>query len=156
MKRRAFAVSSGVILALTALAKAWTVAAGGKILLVAEPLSGLPFKHVFPLVAAVELAIAVVCLFTKAHRLATMLVAWMATNFLVYRVGLWWMGWRKPCGCLGNLTDALHISPQTADHLIKLLLAYLLVGSYGLLIWQWRQRRKTAPKMEDGGLRMAD
>jgi hypothetical protein len=58
----------------------------------------------------------------------------------MYRLGLWWMDWKKPCSCLGNLTDALHISPQTADNITKVLLAYLLIGSYGLLLWQWKQR----------------
>ena len=52
------------------------------------------------------------------------------------------MGWHKPCGCLGNLTDALGISPETADTVAKVLLAYLLIGSYALLVWEWRKHRK--------------
>jgi len=52
------------------------------------------------------------------------------------------MGWHRPCGCLGNLTDLdlLGISPHTADTIMKLVLAYLLVGSYWLL---WRSRRRS-------------
>ena len=46
------------------------------------------------------------------------------------------------CDVLGNLTDALHISPQTADTAMKIILGYLLVGSYGLLFWLWRQNRR--------------
>jgi hypothetical protein len=88
-----------------------------------------------------EIVIAAICFFSKWQTLALGLVAWMSTNFLVYRLGLWWMNWKKPCSCLGNLTDALHISPQTADNIMKVLLAYLLIGSYGLLIWQWQKRR---------------
>ena len=49
-------------------------------------------------------ALAAVCFFTKFYRLSTMLVAWMSTNLLVSRLGLRWMGWKKPCGCLGNIT----------------------------------------------------
>ncbi|MBI3849679.1 MAG: hypothetical protein HY298_05230 [Verrucomicrobia bacterium] len=41
--------------------------------------------------------------------------------------------------CLGHLTDALHMSPQTADELMKVILAYLLIGSYALLQYQWRK-----------------
>jgi hypothetical protein len=90
-------------------------------------------------VGMVELVIACVCVFAKARQLALGLIAWLATSFVVYRLGLWWMEWRRPCGCLGNLTDALHISPQTAENITKVILAYLLIGSYSILFWQWRQ-----------------
>jgi hypothetical protein len=93
-------------------------------------------------VGVVELVIAGICLFGKSQKLKLGLIAWLATSFVVYRLGLWWMGWKKPCGCLGNLTDALHLSPQAADSLMKVILAYLLIGSYGLLIWRWRQGRQ--------------
>jgi hypothetical protein len=92
-------------------------------------------------VGVAEIGIALICFFSKRQTLALGLVAWMSTNFVVYRLGLWWMDWKKPCSCLGNLTDALHISPQTADNIMKVLLAYMLIGSYGLLIWQWRRLR---------------
>ena len=29
------------------------------------------------------------------------------TNFLIYRLGLWSIGWHRPCGCLGSLTGFL-------------------------------------------------
>jgi len=44
---------------------------------------------------------------------------------------------------VGNLTDALHIPPQAADIAMKIILAYLFVGSYATLFWLWRQKRKT-------------
>jgi hypothetical protein len=72
-------------------------------------------------------------------------IAWLATNFFVYRCGLWWMGWHRPCSCMGNLTDALHIRPEVADNIMKVILAYLLIGSYGLLFWQWRANRLRVP-----------
>ena len=48
------------------------------------------------------------------------------------------------CGCFGNLipqTGTLRISPQVADKIKKVVLAYLLIGSYGLLIWEWRAKK---------------
>lgn len=92
------------------------------------------------MVGAVELIIAAVCLFGKQLRLQASLVAWLATNFLVYRLSLLWVDYHKPCACLGNLTDALHISPQTADTAMKIILAYLFLGSYATLFWLWRQK----------------
>jgi hypothetical protein len=80
-----------------------------------------------------ELVIASICLFAKSQTMKLWLIAWLATTFVVYRLGLWWIGWKKPCSCLGNLTDALHLSPQAADNLMEVILAYLLIGSHGLL-----------------------
>ena len=53
---------------------------------------------------------------------------------------------------MGNLTDALHIRPEVADNIMKAILGYLLIGSYGLLIWQWRLSKM---KVDGGGLKMA-
>lgn len=136
-----FVSSAGVILGLTGVAKVWSAFGDVKLLTGVDPIVGLEFKHLMLGVGMVEIAIALVCLFSKRQTLAIGLVAWLATNFLVYRLGLWWLDWKKPCGCLGNITDALHLSPQTADNIVQVLLAYLLVGSYGLLLWQWRKGR---------------
>ena len=141
---RWFVLSAGAILAITGVAKAWSAFGGTKLLAVVDPILGIQFRHLMLAVGVAELAIAVVCLFSKANKLATMLVAWMATNFLVYRLGLWWMDWHRSCGCLGNLMDALHISPQMAENLVKVLLAYLLIGSYALMLYQWRKGRREA------------
>jgi hypothetical protein len=136
-----FVISAGLILGLTGLAKVWSAFGDVKLLTVPDPITGLSFRTMLLLAAVAELPIAAVCLFAKANRLATVLVAWLASIFLVYRLGLWWIGWKKPCGCLGNLTDTLGISPHTADVIIKGLLAYLLIGSYGLLIREWWKGR---------------
>ena len=56
---------------------------------------------------------------------------------------------------MGNLTDALHLEPEVADNLMKVILAYLLLGSYSLLVWQWSAAKSRA-KIEGGGLKMAE
>jgi hypothetical protein len=144
--QRRFILSAGVILAITGVAKVWTGLGNSKFLTVVDPIIGIKFGQLMLVVGVAEIAIALVCFFSKRQTLALALVAWMSTNFVVYRLGLWGMDWKAPCGCLGNLTDALHISPQTADNIMKVLLAYLLIGSYGLLIWQWRQHKVLAEK----------
>jgi len=45
--------------------------------------------------------------------------------------------YKRPCLCLGNLTTAIHVSPHTADNVMKGVLAYLLIGSYGILLHEW-------------------
>jgi hypothetical protein len=46
---------------------------------------------------------------------------------------------------MGNLTDLLHLSPRAADNIMKGVLAFLLVGSYGILLQEWRQHQAQAP-----------
>ena len=138
-----FIHSAATILIVTGAAKVWTAFGGVRLLTMADPIVGMPFKYLMLSVGMAEVAIALVCFFSKRQTLALGLVAWISTNFVVYRLGLWLMNWHRPCNCLGNLTDALHISPQVANNIMKVVLAYLLIGSYGLLIWQWRRQRAT-------------
>jgi hypothetical protein len=141
---RRFIISAGVVLSITGIAKIWSGLGQARILVVPDPLIGIELGHLLSLVGMVEVVIALACFFNKRQQLSIMSVAWLATSFVVYRLGLLWMGWHRPCSCLGNLTDAIHISPQVADNVMKGVLAYLLIGSYTTLFWLWRQRRQLA------------
>lgn len=137
---RLFNISSAIILALTGLVKLWSAFGEAKMLGIADPIFGMSFGNLMLAVGAVELVVAVVCLFSKNGKLPPVLVAWLGTSFLFYRIGLWGIGWHRPCSCLGNLTDALYIPTQIADTAMKIILAYLLIGSYAALFWLWRHR----------------
>jgi hypothetical protein len=141
---RAFLYTAATLFVITAAAKALSSFGNAKMLLQSDPIFGFQFRHLFQVVAALELAVAASCLRTNQVGFSTGLVAWLATTFIAYRLGLLWVGWHRPCSCLGNLTDALHIPPQTADNAMKVILAYLLIGSYASLFWLWRQRKKLA------------
>lgn len=147
-----FVQSSGTVLALTGLAKIWSSLGNTKFLAVIDPIIGIKFGQLMLAVGLVEIVISLVCFVTKRQLLALGLVAWMSTNFVVYRLALYWMNWHRPCSCLGNLTDALHIRPETADNIMKVLLAYLLLGSYGLLIWLWRRAKQLRVDPPERGL----
>jgi hypothetical protein len=136
---------AGVLLAATGLAKIFSAIGPARALDVSDPLIGIPFRQLMLLVGLAELLIAFFCLFTDRRRFSLLAVAWLSTNFLVYRIGLWFIGWHRPCGCMGNLTDLLHLSPRAADNIMKGVLAFLLLGSYGILYWEYRQRRAAAP-----------
>jgi hypothetical protein len=129
------------MLATTGLAKTFSATGPARALDAADPLTGIPFRQLLLLVGLAELLIAFFCLFTDRRRLSLLAVAWISTNFLVYRLGLWLIGWHRPCGCMGSLSDMLHISPRAADNIMKVVLAYLLVGSCAILLWQWRRER---------------
>lgn len=140
-----FVVTAGIVLVVTGGAKVFSAIGPARALDVADPIFGVPFRHLMLFVGLVELFIAFLCLFTDRRQLSLLAIAWLSTSFVVYRVGLWWVGWHRPCGCLGNLTDLVHISPNAADNLMKVVLAFLFAGSYWTLIIQWRRVRHSAP-----------
>jgi hypothetical protein len=148
---RYFILTSGITLGVTAIAKLISVFGTQILLLQPDPVIGLSFRHLLLLAGVVELVIACLCLFTNKLKLNTLLIAWVSTCFLLYRIGLSWINASGPCHCLGNLTDALHISPQTADIIMKVVLTYLFIGSYGLLFWQWRRRRGAGAVLPKAG-----
>lgn len=131
-----FRFSTGALLAITGALKIMAVFSKVKILETPEPLFGIPFQYFFLIAGLIELFVAIVCLFGKNEQATALLLAWLSTCFLIYRVGLWWMDWKGPCKCLGNLTDWLHVTPSTADLLIKTILIYILVGSYSIIFFR--------------------
>jgi hypothetical protein len=152
---RWFLYSAAVVLLLAAAAKFISSTGHGKIVLAIDPLTGFQFHDLFRIVGSIEIAIALACFWSKRTWLSAGLVAWLTTSFLAYRIGLVLVGWHKPCSCLGNLTDALHISPQTADTAMKIILAYLLIGSYASLFWLWRQHGKAEGRMQNDEVKSA-
>jgi hypothetical protein len=138
---KAFIFSAGVILLFTAAAKLISSTGNSKALFVREPLTGWHFRDVLCIVGAIEIAVAMSCFFCKRLWVSNWLIAWISTCFLFYRAGLLWIGYHGPCKCLGSLADSLHISQQAADSSMKIVLAYLLVGSYGMLFKLWRQHK---------------
>ena len=132
-----FLKTAGVILAIAAMAKLVSAIGSASILKEHDPILSSSFRNIFILVGSLELAIAAMCLFSRRHGLSILLIAWISTCIIIYRIGLLGMDWHRPCACLGNLTDAIHISPQVADNVMKSALAYLAIGSYVMLFRQW-------------------
>ena len=130
-----FLKSAGALLAATGLATVLSGFGTGGILDLHDPILGVAFGKLLPAVGVFEVLVGIICFSSRlSARLKLSLVAWIATMFLVYRVGLWCVGWHHPCGCMGSLAGVLHLSNQAGDRIIKGLLAYLLVGSCLLLL----------------------
>lgn len=143
--RKCFCMSAGLILSITGAAKVWSAFGNAELLRRMDPICNIQFAHLMLFVGLFELVLAGLCLFSKSNAISITLVAFLSGSLLVYRFGLWWIGWHRACSCLGNLTDALHISPQAADTAMKVVLAYLLIGSYSTMLWFWRQNQKARP-----------
>jgi hypothetical protein len=137
-----FVRSAGVLLLITALAKLISGVGSAPILQWRDPVLNVPFRYLFFALGGIEFLVAMICFRGKNVRIQTALVAWLSTNFIIYRLGLLWVGYHKLCSCLGNLTDALNIQPQTADAIMKTILCYLLIGSYVGSFVLWKENLK--------------
>ena len=144
-----FIYSSGLLLLTTSAAKFVSASGHVGILKMGNPIFGISFRDFLWIAGSLELVVALVCFFFKQQSLKIWLITWLATCFLMYRIASLLMYDAKFCPCLGNLTDALHINPQAADNAMKIVLAYLLVGSYTSLFWVWRRHRKAEGRMQN-------
>jgi hypothetical protein len=135
---------SGVLLAATALAKLISSMGETESLHAHDPITGLPFRAILICVSVVEGVIAWICFQPQRLLLQATSIAWMSTILLIYRVSLLLIGYSRPCKCLGDLTDVLHISQNFADKIMIGILLYLLLVGYGLLIWVGWQKSKSA------------
>jgi hypothetical protein len=126
---RWFILSAGWILLVTGLAKIVSVFGHAKILDIDDPILGISFRNLMLLAGGIELAISGLFLLTSKYRLNLTAVTWIATVFLSYRFGLSCIQWHRPCPCLGNLTDLIHIPPGLENLLMTLVAVYLFTGS---------------------------
>jgi len=134
--RTLYIKSAGVLLTLTALAKLAAAVSGPHIIGQHDPILGLQYRYEFWVIGLLELSIAFFCLFLRPCRLQYGLLAWLTGCFAVYRIGFWSIGMHF-CPCLGNFSDAIHLSKETANAITLGILVYLLVGSFVGLIVPW-------------------
>jgi hypothetical protein len=123
------------------------VAAGNApILLLPEPVLGIPLRYAVLLVGGFEMIVALICLFGKRVGLQVGWLAWLATNYLVYRIGLLTMHIHPQATCVGSLTDPLHLTPGVTGFMLGMLPVYLLLGSYAAVIWLWMEGQEREPQ----------
>lgn len=146
MKLAKFFISSaGVLLLTTAVAKLISAAGNALVLKVYDPVLLIPLRYLLLIAGIFELMVALFCFFGRRTGAQACVIAWLATNFLVYRIAFILGGYRKPCPCLGDLAQAIHIPQRIADTVTSVVLAYLLVASYAALFWLWRRRKRVCP-----------
>ena len=130
----------GCLLIATGLAKVVSAFGTAAILSTGDPVLGIPIRPLFWTIGFIEILVGIYCFFSHGGLLTPLLIAWLSTSFLIYRAGLLLIGYQHPCICLGSVTGAIRLSPHAADLLMKLILAYLTIGSYGHLISIWKNR----------------
>jgi hypothetical protein len=138
-----FVMSAGLLLSISGTAKLLSGHnAAEMVWLGPDPVFGIPLRDLFWLAGGAEVFAALVCFGSRNLLIRTALIAFFATNFLIYRIGMVAVSYRKPCPCLGSLAGALHVSDEVVDTMMKCVVAYLLIGSYASLLYLARKRGK--------------
>jgi len=103
-----------------------------------DPISGLSLRYLFWIIGGPAALIAWFCLFSERPARTIPWVAWFATNFLIYRIALYFDGCHSLAGFLACATYAFGLSPKAASLLLDLAFAYLIIGSCITIVWNWR------------------
>ena len=143
-----FIYSAGAILLAAALERILVATGDAQSLSLPEPVMGIPLRYALLIAGAFELVVALICLFGRKTSLQLGWLAWLATNYMVYRIGLFTMHCHQQGTCVGSLTDPLHLAHGTTGIIISLIPVYLLFGSCVSLIWLWRGERWRMQKRE--------
>jgi hypothetical protein len=149
---KVFRYSAAALLVVSAIGKLITTGSQAQILDLRDPLFLLPFRYLLWLVAGLELVVVFFCLNSKLRNTTqAAAVAWLSTNLLLYRIGLWLIDYQRPCSCMGTLAEGLHISSNSADTIMKAVLGYLLIGSFASLWFLRKHARDNASFDETDG-----
>ena len=138
-----FIGSAVLLLAITALAKIFAATGEAQILGQPDPLLGLiSMRQSMVLAAALEIVVVVLVWRAPNVLRRAGLLLWIGSVFLVYRIGLWWVGLEGSCRCLGNMGDAFGISAETADWIAKGILKFVTnLPSTARLTSLWFERQ---------------
>lgn len=139
---RFFIYTASGILLVAALERFLIAAGDAPALALPEPVLGIPLRYAVLLVGGLELTVVLVCLFGRQTGLQLGWLAWLATNYAVYRIGLMIVGAHHQATCIGSLTDPLHLTQGTVGIVIGLLPIFMLFGSYAAICWLWLATRR--------------
>lgn len=149
---RHFIRCAGGLLLAAALTRFLIAISSAQSLALPDPVLGIPLRLAVLLAGALELGAALFCLFGSRTRLQIAALVWLATNLVVYHVGLYWMKVHPQGTFLGSLTDPLHLAGTKMGLVVRVLPVVFVVGSYATAISVWRgARRKQFLKMSCPG-----
>ncbi len=136
--------SAGGLFLAVAAALFFSSRVGADIILPHDPIFALSIGHLFWIFSAMCLGVALFTLSGKPTFMRAMVIAWLATILAAYCLGCLWFGGHSLGGYLGSFSDAFGVSAATAGIMAEATLAYLVLGSYFMLIGLWLQNRQAA------------
>ncbi len=108
-----------------------------------DPLcSFLTIRQTLSISVCLELSVALSILTVGPTWVRAGLLAWLATLFVTYRLGLWWVHYNGPCRCAGPLSDWMPGRTGAVRLLTKAAVGYLLAAGYGMVIHGYYARTK--------------
>src|SRR5213079_961849 len=107
----------------------------GRILDTQDDLFLIPNRWVLFLSATIELGVMYLTVFGKRERIKLLGLLWLSSMFVLYRMAKWYANIPEACPCLGQLAEKLPLNPETVDLGLRLIVAYLFLGSsFSLLL----------------------
>jgi DNA-directed RNA polymerase subunit RPC12/RpoP len=131
---RYFILSAGAILLAAALSRFLIAAGNAQIMALPDPMLGIPLRYAVVAVGAFELGVALVCLCGKRVGFQIGWLAWLATNYIVFWIGLLLMHIHPQATCIGGLTDLLLVHHGTTGYALQFLPFGLALGSYAAAV----------------------
>ncbi len=135
--RRGMILTAGGLLVAAGLVRLLVLLSPAQSLALPDPLLGIPLRLAVLLVAGLELAAGCFCLLGRNRRWQIASLAWLATNWVVYRVGLVWLGIHPQGTFLGALNDPLKLAGTPAGSLVSGLPFIFVALSYAVAIADW-------------------
>lgn len=105
------------------------------ILSLPDPILPTTNRMAIVIAGIVEIGVALYGLKYPMSRRAVVSLLWLGSTLAIYKIGILKYGGAKPCGCLGSITDILHIPPDVANIISTvIIIIMLLVGALSALI----------------------
>jgi hypothetical protein len=132
---------TGALLLAAALERFMVAFGSSQALALLDPLLGIPLRFSVVLVGALELTVAIICLFGKRPGMQLGWVAWLTLDYFLFRVGLIAMECHSQASCVGTLTDPLHLARGSWAAIVTFFPVYLLASGFGGMAWLWFANR---------------
>ena len=127
MVARFFLSTAASILIITGLIKVLSLFGSAGMLAVKDPVFGISFGILMPLVGVTEIAVGSLVLFCRNGLVASVRILWMSIEFVAYRFFSAELRPGSYCPCLGSLGEFLGLSQAQATHAALLICIILLI-----------------------------
>ena len=106
---------------------------------VADPLLGMSLRYSVLVLGIAALVLGWLCVFTERKLSVFWVLCWVAVNLIVYRCGLWTMGWHHPFNEIRQVGQFIGLTPWMADG-VHLAISLFPVVGWGTMIWLERRK----------------
>jgi hypothetical protein len=131
-----------LILFIIAVAKLFSIFSVAQIWELPDPILSISNKWLFISSAGLDLGLSAFLLMSNRQTAKLIVLAWFATDVIIYRFGIRHVGGIYLLSCIGNITNKDLILPRALNVILWIFLCYILVVSYGVLAIKWLSRRR--------------